>query len=105
MKVHPTGDGRYRVAMTVATRRFEADGGGRETEVPLDVADVAVFGAASPNSVSRLPGAARHREAPLRCRDLDARVRGRSKATRVGIDPYNKIIDRNPDDNLKRVAD
>ena len=26
------------------------------------------------------------------------------KPARVGIDPYNKIIDRNPDDNLKRVA-
>ena len=49
VNVQPTDDGRYRVAMTVATKQFEADGGGRETEVPLDVwLDVAVFGAASP---------------------------------------------------------
>ena len=27
------------------------------------------------------------------------------KPIRVGIDPYNKIIDRNPDDNLKRVLE
>jgi aminopeptidase N len=50
VNVQPTGDGRYRVAMTVATKQFEADGGGRETEVPLDVwLDVAVFGEASSN--------------------------------------------------------
>jgi len=24
---------------------------------------------------------------------------------RVGIDPYDKIVDRNPDDNLRRVGE
>ncbi len=27
------------------------------------------------------------------------------RPVRVGIDPYNKIIDRNPDDNLKRIGE
>jgi hypothetical protein len=27
------------------------------------------------------------------------------RPVRVGIDPYNKLIDRNSDDNLKTVSD
>ncbi len=107
VNVQPTDDGRYRVAMTVATKQFEADGGGRETEVPLDVwLDVAVFGEASSNlGESDLP-------APLviekrRFDTATSRVEFvvDQKPVRVGIDPYNKIIDRNPDDNLKRVGE
>ncbi len=30
-------------------------------------------------------------------------VRVNERPQRVGIDPYNKMIDRNPDDNLRRL--
>ena len=34
---------------------------------------------------------------------FDLIVEGRP--TRVGIDPYNKLIDRNPKDNVKRASE
>jgi ABC-2 type transport system permease protein len=103
--VQTTDDGRYRVTLDVATRQLEADGAGVETEVPLDVAlDVGIFGAA--------PDGLGENDLPeplvLEKRHFDA-----AEATlefivaeppvRVGIDPYNKLIDRNPDDNLLKV--
>ncbi len=79
-RVAPTDDGRYRVTFSVATRQFEADGAGREVEVPLDVwLDVGVFGVASRRRRrKRSAAAARHRKTPLRHGVFDARVRRRS---------------------------
>ena len=104
--VQPTEDGRYRVTMSIATRQLEADGAGREVEVPLDVwLDIGVFGA-PPDGLGKddLP-------APLL---LEKRHFDTGTSTlefivdqppvRVGIDPYNKLIDRNPDDNLRPVG-
>jgi hypothetical protein len=103
--VTPTDDGRYKVAMTVATKQFEADGKGRETEVPLDIwLDVGVFGEAPKNlSENDLPP-----PLVLEKRHFDAATSTfefvvDKKPARVGIDPYNKLIDRNPDDNLKAL--
>jgi hypothetical protein len=107
VNVQPTGDGRYRVAMTVATKQFEADGGGRETEVPLDVwLDVAVFGEASSNlGESDLPAPLVIEKRRFDTATSQVEFVVDQKPVRVGIDPYNKIIDRNPDDNLKRVGE
>lgn len=107
VQVQATDDGKYRVTMTVATKQFEADGGGRETEVPLDVwLDVAVFGEASADlgeSDLPTPLVIEKRRFDTATSTLEFVVD--QKPARVGIDPYNKIIDRNPDDNLKRIGD
>jgi hypothetical protein len=73
--------------------------------VPLDVwLDVAVFGEAS-SSLGEddlpTPLAIEKRHFNTATSTLDFVVD--QKPVRVGIDPYDKIIDRNPDDNLKRV--
>ena len=104
-RVQPTDDGRYRVSMDVYTRQRESDGAGSETEVPLDAwIDVAVFGE-SPDSLGEndLPE-------PLL---LEKRHFDTAKSTlefivdkppvRVGIDPYNKLVDRDPNDNTIKV--
>jgi len=101
--VTPTDDGRYKVAMTVATKQFEADGKGRETEVPLDAwLDVGVFGEA-PKELGENdlppPLALEKRHFDTATSTFEFVVDERP--ARVGIDPYNKMIDRNPDDNLK----
>ncbi|HEY6598810.1 MAG TPA: M1 family aminopeptidase, partial [Pseudomonadales bacterium] len=104
--VAPTDDGRYRVTVSVATKQFEADGGGRENEVPLDVwLDVGVFGVASDDlGDDDLPPPIviekRHFDSASSTFEFVVDQR----PARVGIDPYNKLIDRNPDDNLKSVA-
>jgi hypothetical protein len=104
--VTPTADGRYNVAMTVSTRQFEADGKGRETDVPLDIwLDVGVFGEAPKNlGENDLPP-----PLVLEKRHFDKATSTfefvvDQKPARVGIDPYNKLIDRNPDDNLKGLG-
>ena len=100
---NPTPDGKYRVSMTVETRQREADGQGRETEVPLDVwLDVGVFGAPDPTlGEDDLPPPLllEKRHFDTSTSTLEFVVAERPE--RVGIDPYNKMIDRNPDDNLK----
>jgi len=104
--VTPTDDGRYKVAMTVSTKQYEADGKGRETEVPLDVwLDVGVFGEAPKNSGENdlpppLVFEKRHFDTATSTFEFVVDKR----PARVGIDPYNKLIDRNPDDNLKGLS-
>ncbi len=104
-RVAEAEDGGYDVSLTVEARKLEADGSGRETEVPLDYRlDVGVFPPAEPGSEGvDLP-------APLVLEKYRI-VSGTNELTfhvderpeRVGIDPYNKMIDRNPDDNLRRL--
>ncbi len=105
VQVDPTDDGRFRVAMSVATTQLEADGGGRESEVPLDIwLDVGIFGQTSDGlGENDLPP-----PLLLEKRHFDTATSRLEfvvdeRPVRVGIDPYNKIIDRNPDDNLKSV--
>jgi hypothetical protein len=100
----PVADG-FEVALTVEARKLEADGAGEEREVPLDYQlDVGVFPPAGPDAPeAELPDPLlleKHRIVSGR-QVLTFRVPQRP--ARVGIDPYNKMIDRNPDDNVKRL--
>jgi ABC-2 type transport system permease protein len=75
--------------------------------VPLDVwLDVAVFGDASADlGESDLPTPLVIEKRRFDTATSTFEFVVDQKPARVGIDPYNKIIDRNPDDNLKRVVD
>jgi aminopeptidase N len=98
-------DGRWDVTFDVEAKKLYADGRGRETEAPLDEEfEIGVFSAE--------PGK----------KDFDAKsvllferrrvTTGRQAVTVtvdreprfVGVDPYNKRIDRNSDDNVTRVG-
>jgi aminopeptidase N len=104
VEVVETDDGRFKVAMDVVASKFEADGEGRETEVPLDMAiDIGLF-AMNPSDEDFSEDEVIH---------LDKQVIHSGESTiefivdrrpvQVGIDPYSKLIDRNTDDNLKSV--
>jgi len=97
-------DGRFEVSFTVEGRKLYADGKGKETEAPLDEPfDVGVF-TAEPGKEDFKPESVLH---------FDRRVMKSGKQTVmlvverepkwVGVDPYNKRIDRNSEDNLVRV--
>ena len=95
-------DGRFEVEIKVAARKFEADGEGRETELPLDLSiDVGAF--------NKNPDEARPGEEPeiyLEKHRIDQpetviTLNLDEKPTHVGIDPYNKLVDRNSEDNVK----
>lgn len=97
-------DGKYVVRLEVESRKFRADGQGAETEIPVDDwIDVAIFGErgeGDPPEGRLLALEKRH----------FATSEGRiemvvpDEPRRAGIDPYNKLVDRNPDDNLTAVS-
>ncbi len=98
-------DGRWDVVIDVEARKFAADGEGQQTEEAIDyLIDIGIF-----------------------TRDLDGAIEGSDhvlymdkhridentmrfeftvdeEPMYVGIDPYNKMIDRNSDDNIMRVS-
>ncbi len=98
-------DGKYLVKLTVEARKLRSDGKGVETEIPInDYIDIGVFGeeevdGRTGESVLYLR---KHRitESPA---TFELVVDG--KPVRAGIDPYNKLIDRNSDDNVKSVKE
>ena len=94
-----------RRAHRVSSRRSaRADGVGKETPLPLDDwIEVGVF--------ARKAGEGEHDERSLYLQAAAHHAGARARSTvvvdaepyEVGVDPYNKLIDRNPDDNRKRV--
>ncbi len=97
-------DGRYEVELQYQARRFQADGKGAETALPLDEwMEVGVF--------ARNSGESEARERPLYLqRHRITEPKGTLELVvdgvpyEAGIDPYNKLIDRASGDNRKRVS-
>jgi hypothetical protein len=92
----------YEVTMDITARQFEADGKGKETEVPLDTwFDVAIF----PDSKQDLLALTPLYQAHHRLRGGKQRlvVRVRQKPGAAGVDPFHLMIDRIPDDNTLRL--
>lgn len=89
-------DGKYRVTLDVQTRKVQADGNGAETPMPLsDYIEVGVF------------SGKKDEEKPLYLKKEKFTDEHRTfvitvdqQPTLAGIDPYNKLIDRNADDNM-----
>lgn len=95
-------DGKYDVAIRVRTSKLRADSLGNEAAVAMsDLIDVGVFGDADPNSSLGKPLFLRkHR---ISAGDTTLHVVVDAPPRTVGIDPYNKLIDRNPGDNVMKV--
>jgi ABC-2 type transport system permease protein len=93
-------DGTYKVTLTVEGRKVHADGNGVESPAPLhDSIDVGVF---SGKKDQEKPLAVRKEWITGGRQTFEFTVKDRP--TRAGIDPYNKLIDRNGDDNTIDVA-
>jgi ABC-type transport system involved in multi-copper enzyme maturation permease subunit len=103
-KATKRADGRWDVTLSLRAGKIYSDGLGKETPAPMDdQVEVAVF--------ARAPGAD---EADERVLFLERRRITEAEPTitvtvdeapyEVGFDPYNKLIDRVPSDNRKRVA-
>ena len=98
-------DGRWDVAVTVDARKLYADGEGVETAAPLnETFDVGIFtaepgkGAFDENDVVLLE------RRPIRSGVQTLRFVTTRQPTFAGVDPYNKWIDRNSDDNVRAVG-
>jgi len=97
-------DGKYEVTLEVEARKLYADGKGVETEAPLDEPfDIGVFtdepGSKGFTAASVLSMARR----PIHTGKQSVTVVVDKRPAWAGVDPYNKRIDRNSDDNVRKV--
>ena len=96
-----TPDGKYKVTLEVEARKMQADGNGAETPMPLaDYIEIGVF------------SGKKDQEKPLYLKKEKISEPHKTfvvlvdeKPTLAGIDPYNKLIDRNADDNMIDVTE
>jgi ABC-2 type transport system permease protein len=98
--VTQTPDKKYKVTLTVQARKLKSDGSGNETPMTLnDYIDIGVF-------IGK-----KDEEKPLYLKKEKISQAKQTfeivvdqMPTRAGIDPYNKLIDRIPDDNTIDIA-
>jgi hypothetical protein len=92
----------FEVTIKTSSEKFRPDSLGKETPMPInDYIDIGMFekpkhsgGVGSPMLISRVK---------VNKKDNTYTFRLKHKPYQVGIDPYNYLIDRVPDDNLKSV--
>lgn len=93
-------DGKYKVTMTVGSAKFRADSLGKNTKVPVaDYIDVGIFATQHTKGKST-----EDKELLLQKVKMDQPEKTftfivNEKPLSAGIDPYNKLIDRTPDNN------
>ena len=95
-----TPDGRYKVTLEVESRKAQADGNGAETPMPL--ADYIEIGVFSGKKDEEKPLYLKKEKFTEEHRTFEIIVD--EQPTLAGIDPYNKLIDRNADDNMIDVT-
>jgi aminopeptidase N len=104
-KATKRADGRWDVTFAVEAKKFYADGTGRETEAPLDEAfDVGVFTAKPGDRGFDAKSVLAMERRTIRTGRQTVTLTVDREPTWVGVDPYNKRIDRNSDDNLVAVG-
>lgn len=97
-------DGRWQVSFEVDASKLYADGQGRETEAPLDEwVDIGVFSAEPGRSGFDATSVLHFERRPLKSGRQTVTLVVAAKPAWVGVDPYNKRIDRHSGDNLVRV--
>ena len=98
------GDGRFEVTFDVEARKLYADGQGKETEAPLDEPfDIGVFSAEPGRPGYTAASVLSFRRERVRTGKQSFTVVVDKAPAFVGVDPYNKRIDRNSGDNVIKV--
>jgi ABC-2 type transport system permease protein len=93
-------DGRYKVKLTVGSAKFRSDEKGKNSKVPVaDYIDVGIFAAQNAKGKDT-----DDKELLLQKIKMDQPEKTfefivNEKPVSAGIDPYNKLIDRTPDNN------
>jgi ABC-2 type transport system permease protein len=96
-------DGKYDVTINVETRKFKADPTGKETEVPVDDwIDIGAF--AKPARGKKYGDTLYRQRMHITQRNSTFTFTTAQLPEKAGIDPFALLIDRIPDDNVKKVA-
>ena len=99
--VRELDDGRFETTITIAAAKFYADGEGRETEADLaDQIEVGLFSDRPGSEAFDSENVILMEPRAVRSGEQEIVVITDRRPEWVGIDPYNKYIDRNSDDNL-----
>lgn len=97
----PRPDGKYSVQLTVESKKLRSDGLGSERPASLsDWVDIGVFGTDAKGEEAELF----LKKYKLSQPKTVIKVVVDAKPTKAGVDPYNKLIDRNSNDNIKAVS-
>jgi hypothetical protein len=95
-------DGKYDVSFDVEARKFRADGKGKETETSMgDWIDVGVLGKKEKNGADKILALEKKQ---IQSGKMKFEFVVNEPPEKAGIDPLNKMIDRNPDDNTKSAS-
>lgn len=93
---------KYEVTLNTLSEKFRSDSVGKETPVTLsDYVDVAIF--AEPTNTKNLGKVLVKKRIRVTNKDNTFTFITSEKPYRAGIDPYNYLIDRIPDDNVKKI--
>lgn len=96
--------GEWETLMTVQAAKFYADVEGNETEAPLsDQIEIGAFTARPGLGQFDRANVLMMERREISSGSQEIRLLTESKPAYVGVDPYNKYIDRNSDDNLAEV--
>ncbi len=97
-------DGRWDTVVTVEARKLYADGQGEETEAPLnETFDIGLFSAEPGKRAFDEKSVLAFERRPVRSGVQTFRFTTATQPKFAGVDPYNKWIDRNSDDNVRGV--
>ena len=102
-KYKKVGD-EYDVTFKTTSEKFRSDSLGKEKSIPLaDYIDIGIF--AEGKNKKNLGNPLLMKRMKLANKENTFTFRIKEKPYQAGIDPYNYLIDRIPDDNLKRVEE
>jgi ABC-2 type transport system permease protein len=97
-------DGTWEVALDVDARKVYADGEGRETEAPLDeLFDIGIFTAEPGTKDFDAGSVLLFERRQIRSGLQTLHLVTEREPLFAGVDPYNKRVDRNSEDNVSRV--
>ena len=95
------GDGSYLVSLELNAKKMESDSLGLSTQVSInDWIDIGIYGS-DENGEEKLIYLEKHK---FTVDKNLIEIRVNQKPSSAGIDPLNKLIDRNPEDNTKRIS-
>jgi aminopeptidase N len=94
--------GEYEVTIKTTSEKFRSNALGKETPTPIaDYIDIAVFGKSDKEDVLGKPLV--YKRLKITKKHNTFVIKTKVEPYKAGIDPYNYLIDRIPDDNVKKV--
>src|SRR6218665_1463995 len=94
----------YEVTLKTSSEKFRSDSLGKETAIPVsDFIDIAVFG--TPKGDEKIGKILINKRLKINKKDNTFTFKTKELPYQAGIDPYNYLIDRVPDDNIKKTEE